>query len=1822
MARKTLTPAARQRLAAIVERYKPETLSARVATSITEASGLEFAAVSLCRDELERARAAFESNRWKDAQQLYAEIQGIASRIADSGASGRDARAVFTSALLGQVACLLNLQEADRARELLSILDQEPLDTRQSTVLARALVELNDEARARAILDAVPEPERDTERWREASALVEFARGNVPETFERVPSVLYALARKSLITGEVGKAAAVAFEALAKDAKNPILVASLVSTAMVALMRTLFEDDLADEGIGVDERPECARKIAAEFKTVFSAEMPTHVRANALEVALNYVGSLRERDLFRWILSNSDQTERDKGQPNEVRLAFQSAEKGDLTKALELMPRQNHPWRTDLMRSQLLRAAGDQDAALEILNGLVAAWPGRVPIHIALAELFVERRQFELALPHAEAAYRGFGTPSMALVFARCLVETERGRRALEVVEHLDTTEHVLELRAYAADQANDPRAPMYWSQLLTYDSNDANAKLRLAAALFRSGDIEEAARHARELLELSFDALGRDQIAACGQILSMARFLPTSDELIQRAADALRTRFPNDDRAEMLRLTLLTSLGFPAGTTPIDYERLVRAGHLKAISIDDAATLLKDRTALVSAAHDLYREGWLDAETLCEVTGIRVATLVVGWLKAAASGRTPLRAAIVPGLTTEVESISGRHFLCSSIELLLLQKCGALEHLPAVIGDGSLVALDSIWVRLVDDVYYLEQSTQRDELARLERLLAKIAAAPRLRRLESTSAEREVARRDGLVFVTTELREATDVDARSLLRGLVDVAAVSRLQCEHAIKYLGGERPDTPSAELNARFLLENGLLELFDAAGILDALLSVVSEMSVSNAAIASIRHRLDELQTYGEAARLQRQTIEQLGAGLRAGWFRLTQPAAVSLPSLRDDVDQEQAKLLTRSIRHQAVFKELLNRNLAWTRIAADSFGFDSLGHPQQWRMLAFQDDRQGQAFIRKYWRPGKREITLSRFARSIVRQPQRSSVMRALAQLGFADALLPDDVASLVKEYGRADAGGAARVLDGMESSAGDAQSRGVFSRMQLSIVYAMAIWKLAKARAELTTQPVSQQLLSRLERLDQQYSSRLVEQTVCNVMLAALDDREASFVEAGPDLFQLVPSSIAGQLWTELSAWEKQDAHRKTSLRRALAHAWEQLGHLKDGPREAAQWAPLALATDVLAEGTRFDAPIPNPDAVVAVVSALWKTRPLARKKIAFKSKTDSVDVDIETLLMAATIVLSDEHGEWRLDDGTTLAFQYTPTSSQGAVEVSVPVEAVLLRMEAQSAARVARQLAISSGARDGRLYRALIEFSKAPTDKSRRKYVARAACGAPFRLVADDPRFILSFGDRASTSQQGYPSSLDELRELLSDPPDLVGADARTLVKRFFERFEEGGVWFSREDKYSLLELASRVPGPLPSAAARFVLAEQDDDDLKHIERALTVSQNMPIGMLSMATAFAMLVICKEPPSEHGSLMSTAFVGMLKRELGTTSENDTLASIEPAALQSVGRVVSRVAPWALPVVEHAWLTTRLYEWWMREVEVRDLYTFLKPEASLDWQRLRAEVVLNVVLDILEATVVTQGRVPSLPSSMLEILKAVASRHGTNPFEAAKRPAWIYWDRPQGCEWLASSVLLWGAPNAFFDLRPELRLSILEKLPRSNEQAKEFAISYQPVFRALSRGAEFLTDPEMSAMHQWLGAAESGALLDLWRAEFLTGMFASRGDTDAAAALRKLAGADTLRVARAEVVGGYLEAASSPKVTGMEATVIELLETVYGTEDADARIAAGVGLALQRPNRERVLAFLQGVLQMEALPQALRAVLETAITNHTAPAAPT
>jgi len=1768
---------------------------------VTADDGLGVVTVSLGREQLNQAKDAFASFRWEQSRAHYAEARRAAEAVLATNEDATEATRVLSVALLGEAASLLNLQNIEGAKTLLDRIVESMLDVRQRSAFARALVQVDRVEKAAAVLAAVPESEQNEEQWREARQVVEFAQGRVPSSPMRTASVLNQLTNHYLHGGEVARAASAAVEGISLENENPILRANLIAAAMICLLRTLFEDDLRDEGVPVASRRELAQRIVAAVQAVFTSQLPRPVRTTFLSVAVNYAASLREIELLKFIDANSSPAERDDVEAHQHGIAFELAAKGDLAAALDRLPRQDHPWRTELIRCSILRTAGDRASAISGLESLNRAWPGRMPINLALAELLMDRGNFAGALASAEICYRAFPSDSMCFKLARCLIETGDGRRALEILEPATTSEHAVELRANAADVAGDPRAASYWAKLLSYDSAYTYAQLRLAYALARSGDVSGAATQAGKLLEERADTLAPNEITACGELLLLARFLPNTERLIRLAAEKLRERFSDDDNAEFQRFRLLSALGFPPGIPPIDYGRLAKSGHVKSLSLDEAVDWIGQRRDLGVAAHHLYREGWLSAESLCELTGLRAANLVASAVQyATKGGPAPLRAPVTVGLTAKAIQVAGGEFLCGSVELLLLGHCGVLREIAPIIQDGALLATKRTWSRMVADAYHLEHSAQRHEAARLGQLRQKIGLSHHIVRLDEAGDERAAAAAHSLRFLAVDPQNLGDHDVLALVQSVRRAGNISKTKFEGAARYLGRPNVHLEPLDVDGRpFLLEAGLIELLDGAEVLDAILNATSKMFVTERGLRLLSDRVEELELAGIAATLQRETVEQLGDGLRRGWFRVVpDPDESPLPPVKETSEPARAEVFTHSIRGLVALKDILVRNPGWLRISADSYGIDSLGHPPQWHTFAFKDEKEARAFVGRYWIRSDREDTVSRFVRAVLKDAShRTRALRWLAQLGFADALLPDDVVQLVLDFGRVDVGVGAQILDGMEASVGDALARGVLSRMQVAMVYAGTLWRLASERLSHGAGDVSvnRQVLDRLERLDLQHSTRLVEQMLCNLVIHALDDREASFAASEDGMYRLVRESFAGQLWADIAGWEAVDARRQAACRRAVAHAWEILGDLQDGPTKAIQWAPIGLATDVLIQSRGVDSHVSSPDAVVAVLSALWKERPLRDKQIVFSLATAEVSVALEDILQAAAQAAVERPAELS-SDGTSITFDYAPAGTQGGIEVSVPIEAAILRMDAPNAAGAATRLAIEVGVRDGRLCQALLEFAKYPQDPARRKYLARTACAAPFRLVADDPRFLLYFGDRSAARQQGYPATLDELREMLSEPATFlhspVGVAERELPAEFQRRVADGGEWSARLDQDRLIHFASRVPGRLMATAARSFFegraAQQDrEEQLRHVLSVLRNSRDSTIGSVGLAMAFATFGCLSDADESLRGELASALAKTLELEFFASGDGvrPTIAAVEDAALQRVGTVVTRLAVRGLGEAEHAFLTHRLYEWW-REVHDRDVLGMLKKSEPSTWHLVRAEVLLNVVLDILELEFLFHHRSLTALAPLVPALVAISAQHGDNPFAPAPRPrGWLYWQRPQGCGWLAANIAVWVEPKRFFELPAPIRLAVLEKLPRTAADAGQHAISFQSVFRALGAGIQDLTDPEVELLRKWTETAESHGVLPLWKAGVLFELVRAFGEPASAKQFLDLVELPSLHVARSDLIVGYVEAVALSNRRDLALTLVDLFET---TRRSGAEDTFGDGLSRALQGRAQVV----------------------------------
>jgi tetratricopeptide (TPR) repeat protein len=1795
-----LTRAAQQRLDKLQEQYKPKRPTGP-STSIAIAVG--HVAATLCRDDLANAKAAFDAFKWSDSAKLYGDVRRHAEALRTAVPAPPEIDAVLASATFGEAASLLNLQQTEKAASLLSDIDTTALSERQRCSLATALVQTGQASRAQELLASVSRDGQAQPFYIEAQQIVDLVGAGQPPSAPILEAHVFSvLAQHYLKANLLAKAADTASEGLAVAGKNPILRASLLASIMFSLLRTLFDDDTADGGVPVDSRRGLAERIATGFPEVFKAELPDPTRQMLLGVGLNYASSVRERRLLRWLLDNTDAAQRAQAASPDGAHAFTLAGEGRVADAIAVLPRQEHPWRSDLQRCQLIAVAGDAERAANELLILATRWPNRFPIQVALADAFSEANRHHDAAEHAEAAFNLFPTDSMAELLARCLVSSEQGARALAVLIDRPTSEQVAELRAHAADLAHDAMAAAHWREVLRLRPESRAAKMGLALALARAGDAEDAARHARDLINREIDRLSRDELATCGQILSYARFLPGTDAIICRVADALRTRFPEDDIAEFRRLTLVTMLGFPDGVAPIDYVRLAKAGLVESLSLDDAVDLIGKRRDLTMAAHQLYTEGWLSFASFSELTGARTANVLVR--SAASAVATRLRAPVQADLSDEPSDLADRTLICTPLELLLLGQCGILEHVSEALRGGRLVTTQAAWESMLEDGYFLEQSAQRDEAARLRSLIARISDGRVLRATED-GTEREVALARGCRYVTTTPSEPDEIDALALLDTLASTGSLSRSDLALAARCFGRKTtssvvrpiPDEP-------LFFEAGVLDLYDRAKVLDVVLNALKQVVASLRDLDLLRLQLSDYELTAAAASLQRSVTQRLGTARSEGWFGIIPtPPPPPLPPLRTDVEKERADLLTHSIRQLLPLKHLTLTQKGWIRLTAESFGFDSIGHAEQWRLFAFTPS-DGHAFVMRHWMCRDREMSLSRFVRSVAQRARRPFALRTLARLGFADALLPVDIIELADEFGRLDMGRPGEILDGAEAAAGDALVHGVGCRLHLGMAYARAAWFAATSSDSERLRDVPLHLLARLERIDNAHSTRLVEQALGNLFLCALDDRGASFVRQTKETYNLDRFSPAGRLWSILALWQSGNVAREAMTRRALAHAWLVLGDLKGGPTKAAQWAPLGLITDMLVQGAGVNMDIPSPDAVVAVMSANWTERPLTKRAVTFTLGASRVERTAEEMLQAGAAVI-DRDGARSSDDGTSMTFDFQPAPEQPVSHVRVPFEAAILRASPAAAALEAIGLSRAIGILDGRLYRALVDFASDPTSDSRRRALASAACGSPFRWVADDPRFLLRLGDYASSSQHDFPADLDELREMLSEPPtmltgDPVGVPERELPLELARRLE-GGIWSARHDKAELVHLASRFPGRLPAEAARSLIGNAEPDELRSIAEVLTSSAQRSLGELAIATALAAHALFGKHASEDPSLREV-LVGGLSAMLESESkapEACCLASLEPAILDRVGRVVARLSLVPMPVADHAWLTHRLYEWWVRLASFEDMQRAVRADCPQSWHEVRTELILNVLLDVLEVQLVALRQTPQPIAGLAPRLLDLASQHLASPFEPAPRPpSWHYWDRPQGIGWLASSIALWLDPTSFFKLQPEIRLAGLDRLPRTEAAARKNGVSFASFVPAMTRYMSKLTEAEVAAVREWLSVAEPSVLLDLWRADLLTGFLAAHGDPTDAAQLRALAMRESVAKARVELLVAYMEAVASSQPESLRETVFELADAIAGVDGPDS-IDRAIALALERPRGDLVRALLTSLDEVAA-----------------------
>ncbi len=549
-------------------------------------------------------------------------------------------------------------------------------------------------------------------------------------------------------------------------------------------------------------------------------------------------------------------------------------------------------------------------------------------------------------------------------------------------------------------------------------------------------------------------------------------------------------------------------------------------------------------------------------------------------------------------------------------------------------------------------------------------------------------------------------------------------------------------------------------------------------------------------------------------------------LSEPPIPEKPRLREAEPGDQAEKWRTRIEaplHEAIdlAAAVLASPKRW-RLTTDFFGTWGPGTLNLMQFLAWSSSDHA---LKTSWflrGAGRRCITLPALARILSDHRSVNPISQALERLarsGFPDALNGTELV----EHARASAKVRLpkEVLSGLENMAHqDDTVVAIAARGHLQDTYAEAIaqaflgeWRneglqesavtvglpmpaqfggparshLPPDRAHL----LATDLLERLESLDTQ-GTTMLQAVMAGVLIQALRDPQRAVVPDPQDQERVILSldSPVGRLVNTMRGWSGPSGSRWAAWGRALRESWCLIDNFSGpGGPATAQIAALLLAGSTPTKRGESSEPateIEPPELLntlktpaseaLAILSANWKERPLNRRGLAVQLETGSGyelrQFDWETLLTHAASTLSAEGGSVEAErfDEREFHSSLPMPDAAGHFPIDLPVEAVILRAPPEQARRSLGRLSELQGGRDGKAYELLQRIGDTPDDPELRAEYARHTVMAPWRLVRDDPAFLMRWPQSHTTALGvGFPE-LDDLLSMLHEPTQPLGS--------------------------------------------------------------------------------------------------------------------------------------------------------------------------------------------------------------------------------------------------------------------------------------------------------------------------------------------------------------------------------------------------------------------------------------------------------------------
>ena len=244
--------------------------------------------------------------------------------------------------------------------------------------------------------------------------------------------------------------------------------------------------------------------------------------------------------------------------------------------ALEVLPATPVPWRREFDRAKLLEMSGRDQQALETLRVAAKAYPGELPLELALAEVLYRIDELPEALEHARKAYEELPGPSSRTLLAVILERGGHHQEAYEMLEQPPALSSLAALtsRALAAQWlGHTTEALGLWQAALEAGEAAPEARLNMALCHRMLAESRQAAEYAFEAVILDEKgSLEPTHLLLCAELQWQVDDPDyDSQERVEQLEALIRERYPGNREAEVVRAQIYHQLGSPDHLPPPD---------------------------------------------------------------------------------------------------------------------------------------------------------------------------------------------------------------------------------------------------------------------------------------------------------------------------------------------------------------------------------------------------------------------------------------------------------------------------------------------------------------------------------------------------------------------------------------------------------------------------------------------------------------------------------------------------------------------------------------------------------------------------------------------------------------------------------------------------------------------------------------------------------------------------------------------------------------------------------------------------------------------------------------------------------------------------------------------------------------------------------------------------------------------------------------------------------------------------------------------------------------------------------------------------